>query len=338
LKKRSLTTWLLLLPLLLVSFLFFIVITVRKWIYSQKKRIVSSPILTVGNVVVGGSGKTPLIMLILQILKDKQIAYISSGYRRQEKGLYWRQPYEVIDPKRAGDEATLIARASPQVACCIADDKWDAIAHVDGMYDILLLDDGLQRYDIPMHVKIATVDCSCPDGYGYLLPRGFLREPMSFLNFVDMIVLTNPISSNIEELQKEWQSRYVPPVFVADTTLSRFFSPSGVTTPLEHGAEVALISGIARPERFSRAMASWGYNVVDHLIGEDHKDILEEDLLQYAHTIRKRYPHATLVGTQKDFVRKALWPSLPLPLLFTETSFKIVYGHEQFVHILRSFS
>jgi len=158
------------------------------------KRRTKTPIITIGNITVGGTGKTPTILLILKHLQQKRIAYVSSGYKRAKKGLYVCFPQEPINPENTGDEAALVRQRYPQTTIAISQDKWEAIEAIDGMCDLILLDDGLQRYDIPIDLSIATVAVDHPDGYGWLLPRGILREPMSRLSTVDAIVLTYPPS------------------------------------------------------------------------------------------------------------------------------------------------
>lgn len=328
LKDRSWMSAVLLAPLIPLSWLFFLGAQVRKSLlsYLRTQRSVSVPIITVGNVAVGGTGKTSVIAYLIAHLDRCRVGYASSGYRRASRGLYLCRPNEVCDPVRAGDEATLISRRFPHVAIAVAESKWKAVQALEASCDLIIVDDGLQRYDIPMDFSIATVDCRCPDGYRWLLPRGLLREPLRRLADVHAIILTYPASKEqAMKMQEELTLRYCRPTCVLAPRISRYFSPDGNSRFLPSGEVVALFSAIANPEHFRRMMQAQGFCVLDHKTFPDHMPIPHEVLLQYARDVQARCPHAVLVGTEKDWAR-ASWPELPIPLVFTQMDFEAVCG------------
>jgi len=272
---------------------------------------------------VGGTGKTPTILLLLSLLSGR-VAYISRGYRRKE-----RKPYVGCNPtpEQVGDEAMLVSKRFPEVTLSIDDHKWQAVQAVDGTVDVMIVDDGLQRHDIPMDIRIATIDCQLPDGYGYLLPRGLLREPFSWVKNVDYLVLTNAYTlphALIERFKDK-------PLIITRPVISSFITPAENEMVLEPGQKVALFSSIAHPERFSESMKSKGYEVVDHLIAGDHVEIKDEKLIEYAEKVHDKHPGIFLVGTEKDWVKKKIWPQIPL--LFARMNVMIVQGH-QVMHAL----
>lgn len=318
-------------PLTILSFFFWIGITVRKLFL--KKKEASLPIVTVGNISFGGTGKTPFILCLLKNLPFP-VAYVSRGYGRKSKKSFVGKG-STCTYEACGDEAMQVARRFKNSLVSIAEDKWEAVQNVGKEESLILLDDGLQRYDIPKALEIATVDVQNPDGYGGLFPRGLLREPMSRLKKVDYIVLTNlPPHSDPEVFREHYSRRFCPKTIAVRQKISRFFSPEGATRDLFPGNKVALFSAIASPHRVRELMEQGGFLVVDHLVYPDHLDIEEETLYTFCENVRSSFPDAVLVGTEKDFVKKIPWPDLPLPLLFSEMDVEVVGGRDIFEELL----
>lgn len=352
-----------LLPLLFLSFVFYGIIYVRKKIllHKRRKRATRPGVVTVGNVSFGGTGKTPFIVLLLKKFNNN-VAYVSRGYRRKEKKPFVGKG-ALCTAALCGDEAVQIARRFPQVCMSIAHNKWEAVERV-GNKSLIFLDDGLQRYDVPRNIEIATVDVTCPDGYGGLFPRGFLREPLSRLKEVDYIVLTNigtaqelvtldnspfcyffttetteitenanPCGKNdAEKLCEEYSSRFSRPTIACELHITRFFDAQGKTALLPE-KKIALFSAIASPERVRALMERYGFTVVDHLVFSDHVDIDVNSVYTFCDRVRAQGATA-IIGTEKDFVKRELWPELPLPLFFSEVDFEVVAGKEAFERLV----
>jgi tetraacyldisaccharide 4'-kinase len=329
--ERSLLVWLLLSPLILLSALFGSVLFVRRYVFAilRRGRKVAASVVTVGNVTVGGTGKTPVILSLLAHLNTKKhkIAYVGRGYRREIGGL---RVGHLLDPKEIGDEASLVQRRNNNVIVSICDDKWKAIQAVDDRVDFIILDDGLQRYDIPIDYTIATVDCLSPDGFGWQLPRGLLREPFSRLKETDVLILTNATDIEVVEKAKEKVKPFCLPTIVTRPTIANFFTPDGNQCSLATTTPVALLCSIAHPEQFSLSMQRAGYTVVETLELLDHVDIKNEKLIQWADCIQTLYKGVVIVATEKDWARKSVWPSLSVPLLFSHLELEIVEGKEEF--------
>jgi tetraacyldisaccharide 4'-kinase len=284
-------------------------------------------VISIGNITLGGTGKTPFIALLLKHLPGN-IGLATRGYRRHAKGLYSTKG-TFCSPQLGGDEAVLIGRRFPSIDIAVSEDKWEAVHALDGRCDVILLDDGLQRYDIPQHIQIATVDCGCPDGYGWILPRGLCREPFSRLRHVDCIVITNADDS-LPALLASLQP-FSRPIIVTVPVIERFFSFDGSVYTLARGHTVALFSGIAHPERFRSSMETRGFHVVDHLILGDHADITDEVLLCFAEKVHSCFPDAVFVGTEKDWARKETWPDILL--CFSQMELHVIEGYEVLVQV-----
>ena len=319
LKKASTSWWvsLCLFPLALLSSFFYVGVVVRRWwlLRRCRCRTTKAHLITVGNVTVGGTGKTPLIALLLSQLSGV-VGVASRGYRRRGKGLYVFRGSE-CNSEKSGDEASLLARRFPNVLFSVCEDKWRAVQALDGLCDTILLDDGLQRYDIPSDATIATIDCGCPDGYGWLLPRGLLREPFRWLARADYLVITNADKS-LPCLLASLAS-FARPIIVTVPKITRFFSADGATRTIPLHGPVALLSGIARPERFRRSMASLGYRILDHRILPDHGTISVEEVQSWMEGLRSRSSGVVFVATEKDWARQR-WPD---DLLFSEMDLEV---------------
>jgi tetraacyldisaccharide 4'-kinase len=317
--------------LTILSFFFWIGTIVRKHLLRKKQSNI--PIVTVGNISFGGTGKTPFLLYLLKYL-DGSACYVSRGYGRKSKGNFVGK-WPSCTYEACGDEAMQVTRRFSSTVLSIAADKWQAIQNVPDGTRLILLDDGLQRYDIPKVVEIATVDVQNPDGLGGLFPRGLLREPMSRLKKVDYLVLTNlPPQMDPERVSAEYRTRFGRPTIVVMPKLVRFFTQDGKSQQIQPGAHVALFSSIASPHRARVLMERCNFVVVEHLVYPDHMDIEEETLYTYAAKIQTTYPEAVLMGTEKDFVKKKSWPHLPLPLVFSELDLEIVAGEEEFQELL----
>jgi tetraacyldisaccharide 4'-kinase len=317
-------------PLLLLSGVFFGIVVIRRAVLRSRanKRSLHTPVISVGNITVGGTGKTPFAALLLSHLTGK-MGLATRGYRRQCKKLYITKGEE-CSPKQGGDEAALLGRRFPSLSIAVSDCKWEAVQALDGKCEIIILDDGLQRYDIPQYIRIATVDSTCPDGYGWLLPRGLCREPFSWLRSVDYIAITN--SDSLSPALLSSLRQFSRPIIITEPVIQRFFSPDGSIRELPCGQNVALFSGIANPGRFRKSMEKKGLHVVDHLIASDHGIISDQELQSYKEKIHSSFPEAVLVGTEKDWARKESWSDSSL--CFSQMELQVVEGHEAFLALL----
>ncbi|MEH6467801.1 MAG: tetraacyldisaccharide 4'-kinase, partial [Porticoccus sp.] len=192
--RRS--SWVLLLVPL--SWLFRAVVTVRRY-YQQKVKpnpSLSVPVIVVGNISVGGTGKTPLLLALASHLKEQgyRPGVISRGYGGSASGYPILVSAESIAAE-VGDEPLLLASACPVV---VDPDRYRAAKSLleQTDCDLILSDDGLQHYRLPRDIEIAVVDGERGFGNGQCLPAGPLREPVSRLQYFDFI-LTNGHSSNV---------------------------------------------------------------------------------------------------------------------------------------------
>ena len=230
---------------------------------------VGVPVIVVGNISVGGTGKTPLVVWIARFLASQGLrpGIISRGYRgRAQK---WPQQVRPdSDPIMVGDEPVLIARTT---GCPVAADPdrlraaRTLVSHVE--CDVLVSDDGLQHLAMGRDVEIAVIDGTRRHGNGRCLPAGPLREPVSRLDSVDLVVTNGPA------LDGEFAMR-----LVAEPAES--LSEASLTRPLEGFVDepVHAICGIGVPERFFRTLERAGLTLIRHAF-PDHYDFRAADIV-----------------------------------------------------------
>lgn len=281
--------------LYLPSVLFVALVRLRKLAYRKqwlKSRAASAPgkveakVLTivVGNITVGGAGKTPLVIALSELL-DKcgyRVGIVTRGYGGKNTDTAKLVSKETT-ALEVGDEALLLARRTERpVVCC--KNRVHAVRHLLEIQDIdiILSDDGLQHYALRRDLEIAVVDTEYRFGNGYCLPAGPLREPVSRLSEVDMVVYSG-------------HNRCEPGYsLVGDTAFS--FGTEMASRPLKMFAEtkVHAVAGIASPSNFFTHLTACGLDVIEHAF-EDHAVFKQVDL-QFGDNL-------PVIMTEKDMVK-----------------------------------
>lgn len=276
---------------------------VRRFLYAR--RILPTwradvPVIVVGNVTAGGTGKTPLVLAIVDILRAHgwNPGVVARGYgrvppREQDPRGVVRVLPDVATPEHFGDEPVLIARRS-QLPVYISPDRPAAVRELTADHpevNVVVSDDGLQHYALGRDIEIAVVDGERRFGNGLLLPSGPLREPVSRLRSVDAIVMNGGGGAAIAGV----------PHFAMTLTGERFVSltQGRQMTPAEfaafaRGQRVVAVAGIGHPPRFFEHLASLGV-AARTIAFPDHHAFRPADLrLADAHVI---------VMTEKDAVK-----------------------------------
>ena len=270
-------------------------------------------VISVGNLVVGGTGKTPLSLELAKHLQNLgwKPAILSRGYKRKEAGpakvLLKGESSEAV--LEFGDEPVLMAHRVKPVPVWVGKDRWAAgkLAIENDDADILILDDGFQHLALERNLDLVLLDALKPLGNGALLPLGPLREPPEHLGRADAVVLTradNPERTvNTRSRISEWLSG--KPVFSCTHRLTGLRAGiDGQRVPLEvlRGENVVAFAGIARPEGFFHLLQQAGIVLSRCLAFPDHHPYQAADLLM----LRKAMAEDDtpfLITTEKDMVR-----------------------------------
>ncbi|MDH5444663.1 MAG: tetraacyldisaccharide 4'-kinase [Gammaproteobacteria bacterium] len=256
-----------------ISWLYCAIVICRRLAYHlklKKTEKVNVPVIMVGNLTVGGTGKTPLVTWLTNYLKDKgyQPGIISRGYGG--KARHWPQQVRPDgDPYAVGDEAILISKRthSPMAVGPERLISCQELLQYHPSCNVIISDDGLQHYALHRDIEVAVVDGKMRFGNGYCLPAGALREPVKRLEKVDFII------ANGEAQKDEYAMRY---------TLTHACSllDSTKTVPLEQfkRKEVHAVAGIGNPDRFFTQLQEFGIKVIPHPF-PDHHPFTEEELV-----------------------------------------------------------
>jgi tetraacyldisaccharide 4'-kinase len=296
--------WLLVL-LLPLSLVFAVCVGLRRALYGiglLRSVKVGRPVIVVGNVTVGGTGKTPFAIWLVGLLQQRgqRVGVVLRGYGGTSK--QW--PREVVphtDPAEVGDEAVLIAIRTGAIVVVAPDRVAAAQRAIELGAEVIVADDGLQHYRLARDCEIAVVDERRAFGNGLLLPAGPLREPVSRLRSVNLFVRTRR-SAVAASLRLPADA----PQIVVTSRLGLAVSlASGATRTLEsfRSGPVYAVAGIGNPEAFFTALEERGLQVIRHPL-PDHAAIRREDI-DFA-------DDAQVLMTQKDAVKcRMLAPGLP---------------------------
>ncbi len=241
---------------------------------------VSRPVIVVGNITAGGTGKTPLTLWLAEQLCGKGFrpGIILRGYRGNSPS--WpRDATPDSDPAEVGDEAVLLARLSRGIVVAGPDRVAAARRAIDLGADVILADDGLQHYRLARDIEIAVVDAGRGIGNGRLLPAGPLREGVSRLQQVDVVAVRAGLSPVAETWSKAVRGKASSVIsFVVRATGVRSLH-SGKVLPLAafQGQLVHVVCGIGNPEGFFATLRESGIAMTTHTL-PDHATITSADL------------------------------------------------------------
>lgn len=244
--------------LLPLSWIFRALVSLRRFAYRQswlRAEKLSVPVIVVGNITVGGAGKTPVVVWLANWLvkQGRRPGIISRGYGGQMSDL----PQLVTpasDPSRVGDEPVLLAR---RTSCPVAVSAHRVAAArlliADQNCDVIVSDDGLQHYALARDVEVVVVDGVRRFGNGELLPAGPLREPLSRLQGVNFIVTSQDPQSGEYLIARHCNK------FVAVASAERRTEPTEWRDRRVHG-----VAGIANPAQFFDSLRALGMEVIEH--------------------------------------------------------------------------
>ena len=293
----------------------------RGWL---KARRLSRPVISVGNLTVGGSGKTPLVGWIAECLlrRGYKPAILTRGYGRKagpDLLVLEPQPERNIDARTVGDEPALLARALPQVPIVVSANRHRAgqLAEKRFGVDIHILDDGFQHFALERDVDLVAVDVTQELADRGLLPAGRLREPCSALKRADLILLTrveiqspDPIEKRVRSINPRAQ------VFRCSTAL-RGLIEEGSSKPQSpaayQGRPVCAFCGIGNPRAFFADLRRWGFTLSAEIAFRDHHVYGSQDVKRL-HKMAQSAGAVAFLTTEKDLMNlSSQWrPELPI--------------------------
>ncbi len=289
----------------------------RIGILRQKKLL--QQVISVGNITLGGTGKTPAVIQIARVLhrSGRRPAVISRGYGRKDESVIIvvsDGDHVLVDTHTGGDEPSLIGAKLKGVPVVVGSDRYltAQAAHDRFQNDAVILDDGFQHIRLKRDLDIVLIDGSDPFGNGKLFPAGILREPLSALGRAHAVLITKADRSPDLPALKDTIGRWTPsPIFTSVQAPEDLINVvTGETKPLTalRGSSVLAFAGIARPSSFLALLGSLGAIVKTQLTYQDHYQYTKADLAAiFQQAADKRI--SMIVTTEKDAARlKTLKP------------------------------
>jgi len=350
--------------LTLLSKVFHLAVKVRRFLYDMRllrDYTIGVQVIAIGNLTVGGTGKTPVVEKFARELQDqgRTVAILSRGYRSKPPPLTRRlinkillredrTPPRVVsdgkslllDSETAGDEPYMLASNLKDVVVLVDKDRVKSGRYAIEKFgcDTLLLDDGFQYWKLAGRRRdIVLIDCQQPFGTERLLPRGTLREPPAHLARASTIFITksdgnttslrariaknNPVAGIIECIHH--------PLYFEDV-----FTGERLGLDFLKGRKVASLSGIAQPESFEKSLLSQGAELVYTKRFADHHRFTQQEILNVVNRSKKRQATA-IITTQKDAVRFPKIDRRDLPIYFMRVEIKILSGAKDFHDCVR---
>ena len=273
--------------LLPLSWLYCLIATARRKVYQLKLKksfAADVPVVVIGNIVVGGSGKTPLLISLCEFIKEKGFkpGVVSRGYGGKVAGV--KQVQQNDSAELVGDEPLMIYQ-NTNVPVVVGADRVAAIDYLlkNNQCDIVLSDDGLQHYRMQRDIEIAVVDAGRGFGNGFCLPAGPLRERPARLDEVDIVVYNGTVD-DAALCTYALETLSVCPMHSDDCVALSDFS----------GKKVHAVAGIGHPPRFFTQLREAGIEVIEHAFS-DHHAYSQADFSDWQNDI--------ILMTEKDAVK-----------------------------------
>ena len=347
-----------------LSWLFRGIVQSRIWLYRKRLLREHSPgclVISIGNLTVGGTGKTPVVEKFARTLQDngRSVAILSRGYKSRQPpllrrlqrkwlGLERKKPRVVHDGKKllldssfAGDEPFMLARSLGNVVVLVDKDRvksaMHAVRHMG--VDTLILDDGMQYLRLRHRLEICLIDCQAPFGNEFLLPRGTLREPPSNLRRANYIFITKSLPGGNAELIARIRTLNRTAEIIECTHqplyLQNLYSDERKPLDFLQGKYVGAISGIAQPASFENKLRDLGATLEITKRFADHHRFTDRELGEFVQRCVRR-DLDLVVTTEKDSVRfPRSMPDLELPVYFLRVEIEILSGHESWQQLVQ---
>jgi tetraacyldisaccharide 4'-kinase len=337
-----------------LSFLFLAGWWLRKvsyrWGIRGRKRL-TCPVISVGNITTGGTGKTPVVIALAQYFVDRgqRVAVLSRGYRRKKKwaGVTWVSDGEkcLVGPDEGGDEPVLIAQHVPKAAVLVSPDRYRAGQEALKKFkpDLFILDDGYQRrFGLHRDLDILVVDGINPFSTGWVLPAGLLREPLPALSEADVIILNKVNLARSPEDIKTVLQHHNPRAYIIESSyrplVLRDFKTGKEVKPGSLDRDpVGAFSGVANPLSFIRTLAEYKVLIRHAYNLNDHFPYTPEKLRSIFIDARMRGLNY-LVTTAKDEVKLPKDLEMLIPVLVLDIDWQVTGGKQQWETVLKNIS
>jgi len=334
--------------LLMVSFVYDGVMRLRARLYAAgilPSRSLPCRVISIGNITAGGTGKTPMTILVAQMVRDLgyRVVVISRGYRGNLEttgGIVSDGETILLGPDDAGDEPSLMARILKGIPVLVGRRRYEtgklAIARFNP--DVIVLDDAFQHMGLKRDLNLVLLDSRLPFGNGYLLPRGLLREPVSSLRRADALAFTRSdpfaLTGNPKGLPAQKtivHTLHTPVIRKISAQAGPFFTDITDISKL-HGKRVVAFAGLADNEQFFASLEQAGCVLEKTISFPDHHRYGEKELERLVETAEENGVDF-LITTFKDYVKIQNW-DVPINLEVIDVNIQLVGNEDTFRNLI----
>lgn len=318
----------------LVSIVYAAAVIVRNFCYDIK--IIKSseaaiPVISVGNITTGGTGKTPLVIWLCNFITNKEIncSILTRGYKSQTG--------------KISDEPAILSKSCPNAKVVVNSNRYRGSLRAVAEFraKVLIMDDGFQHRSLHRDLDIITIDATCPFGYGKMLPAGLLREPLRSIKRANAVVITHFDQSSVNETEDiEKKILQIAPNITIAKAIHHHPNAvmrKGQKLSIEELKERTIFAfcGIGNPNAFLNRLDEYGLNVVGSKVFNDHHNYSSFDISEI-------YEQARILGadiiisTQKDWIKSTLHADNDDEILFAYLALELdfIEGDDKIVALI----
>lgn len=315
-----------------VAKLYAAIIALRNLAYSKgwlRVHRADATVISVGNITVGGTGKTPLVIWLCKFLEQRRIgcAILTRGYKANQKSKIENQNYE--------DEPAIFAQHCAEAGVIVNPDRVAGAAEAVTRFgaEVLIMDDGFQHRRLARNLDIVTIDATKPFGYGRLLPAGLLREPVTALARADAVVITRCDQvketdlAELEQKLRQINSNMIIARAIHAPIFAESIKNKKISLESLKGRKVFAFCGIGNPQAFLNTINTLGCDVVGSRVYNDHQHYNSDDVAGICEQAMCGKAELILT-TQKDWTKIARLGTLgnEMPFAYLAIELKFISG------------
>ncbi|MES2268205.1 MAG: tetraacyldisaccharide 4'-kinase [Bacteroidota bacterium] len=336
--------------LLPFSLVYGLVVIIRNWFYDAglfKSREFNLPVICVGNLEIGGAGKSPMTEYLVRLFKsDHKLATLSRGYGRETKG--YLIATSAATATQIGDEPSQFKHKFPDVTVAVCEDRATGIDNLKTNHDLVILDDAFQHRAVKAGLNVLLFDYNHLQKPKFVLPAGNLREPFSGRWRADIMVVTKCPDGLTEDLKTKCYEQISPlswqPLFFTSIAYQPLqdMQRNAVDSVIDGDTTVFLLTGIANPKPLEQYIGRVTTNIIHHNYPDHHQFTLKNIAKLAGEFSACRSQKKVIITTEKDAQRLGVHELLPalaqLPILVQPIGVNFLNnGQQQFDTLLLNY-
>jgi len=309
-------------------------VRLRNFLYSKgllKVHHVDSAVLCVGNITVGGTGKTPLVVWLCNLItQNGKCAILTRGYKARTQ-----------ENKDLKDEIAILAESCPEAEVIVNPDRVSGAAEAIEKHaaKVLIMDDGFQHRRLARDLDIAAIDATQPFGYGKMLPAGLLREPVSSLKRAGAVVITRCDQvteaqlSELEQKLRAIKSNMIIARSIHAPVYAKSMDNKEISIEQLKGTKIFAFCGIGNPDAFLNTIKNLGAELAGSKVYDDHYHYTDASLAEISEQA-KEFGGDLILTTEKDWTKVVPNFKSPLPFAYLAIEIKFLAGEDKLTALI----